>query len=347
MDDSGPDRDCGGVHLHRQTQAGGMSTTASTSPRFREHGAEAFIERNGLFVFCVVLTVGAGLFAPGFRSPNNLQNVLTNAAPLGVVVLGQCLVILVRGFDLSVASVMATAAVIATSFDETTNWSVMPILTVSLLMAVIVGSVNGYLVTQREVSPFLATLAMMIVLQGLRFAWTKGAASGRVPEMIRMLGSQAIYGIPINLLLLLVLSVIVGVMLQRTAFGRKIYMVGGNPRAAELVGINVNRVTFACYVLSSILAALGGLVLVGYVGSVDNWVGRGYELNSIIATVMGGVSLGGGRGTVLGALVGAFVLTEIFNITLLLGFPVQFQWVVKGVVILLAVAVYLAAYRSR
>jgi ribose/xylose/arabinose/galactoside ABC-type transport system permease subunit len=347
MDDSGPDRDCGGVHLHRQTQAGGMSTTASTSPRFREHGAEAFIERNGLFVFCVVLTVGAGLFAPGFRSPNTLQNVLSNAAPLGVVVLGQCLVILVRGFDLSVASVMATAAVIATSFDETTNWSVMPILTVSLLMAVIVGSVNGYLVTQREVSPFLATLAMMIVLQGLRFAWTKGAASGRVPEMIRMLGSQAIYGIPINLLLLLVLSVIVGVMLQRTAFGRKIYMVGGNPRAAELVGINVNRVTFACYVLSSILAALGGLVLVGYVGSVDNWVGRGYELNSIIATVMGGVSLGGGRGTVLGALVGAFVLTEIFNITLLLGFPVQFQWVVKGVVILLAVAVYLAAYRSR
>jgi ribose/xylose/arabinose/galactoside ABC-type transport system permease subunit len=324
-----------------------VSTTASTSPRFREHGAEAFIERNGLFVFCVVLTVGAALFAPGFRSPNNLQNVLTNAAPLGVVVLGQCLVILVRGFDLSVASVMATAAVIATSFDETTNWSVIPILTVSLLMAVIVGSVNGYLVTQREVSPFLATLAMMIVLQGLRFAWTKGAASGRVPEMIRMLGSQAIYGIPINLLLLLVLSVIVGVMLQRTAFGRKIYMVGGNPRAAELVGINVNRVTFGCYVLSSILAALGGLVLVGYVGSVDNWVGRGYELNSIIATVMGGVSLGGGRGTVLGALVGAFVLTEIFNITLLLGFPVQFQWVVKGVVILLAVAVYLAAYRSR
>ena len=122
--------------------------------------------------------------------------------------------------------------------------------------------------------------------------------------MIRVIGSQAIYGIPINLLLLLVLAVIVGVMLQRTAFGRKIYMVGGNPRAAELVGINVGRVTFSCYVLSSILAALGGLVLVGYVGSVDNWVGRGYELNSIIATVMGGVSLGGGRGTVFGALVG-------------------------------------------
>jgi ribose/xylose/arabinose/galactoside ABC-type transport system permease subunit len=324
-----------------------MSTTAAALSRFREHRAGAFIQRNGLFAFCVVLTVGAALFAPGFRSPNNLQNVLTNAAPLGVVVLGQCLVILVRGFDLSVASVMATAAVIATSFDETTNWSVLPVLTVSLLMALIVGSVNGYLVTQRKVSPFLATLAMMIVLQGVRFAWTKGTASGRVPEMIRLVGSQALYGIPINLLLLLVLALIVAIVLRRTAFGRQIYMVGGNPRAAELVGIAVGWVTFACYVLSAVFAAFGGLVLVGYVGSVDNWVGRGYELNSIIATVMGGVSLGGGRGTVFGALVGAFVLTEIFNIALLLGFPVQFQWVVKGLIILLAVAVYLVAERSR
>ena len=263
------------------------------------------------------------------------------------MVLGQCLVILVRGFDLSVASVMATAAVVATSFDYSTDWSVIPILAVSLVMALVVGSVNGYLVTQRRVSPFLATLAVMIVLQGIRFAWTKGAPSGRVPELIRVIGSQAIHSVPINLILLVILAVFVGVMLERTAFGRKIYMVGGNPRAAELVGVNVNWITFLCYVLSAILAALGGLVLVGYVGSVDNWVGRGYELNSIIATVMGGVSLGGGRGSVFGALVGAFVLTEIFNIALLLGFPVQFQWVVKGVVILLAVAVYLAANRSR
>jgi ribose/xylose/arabinose/galactoside ABC-type transport system permease subunit len=324
-----------------------MSITFLAKPKVVSYRMGRVVERNGLLLFCLALTVGAVIFAPGFRSPNNLQNVLTNAAPLGVVVLGQCLVILVREFDLSVASVVATAAVVATSFDHTTGWSVLSILAVSLLMALAVGSVNGYLVTQRKVSPFLATLAVMIVLQGIRFAWTKGAPSGRVPELIRVIGSQAIYSVPINLMLLVVLATIVGVMLERTAFGRKIYMVGGNPRAAELVGVNVNWIIFSCYVLSSILAALGGLVLVGYVGSVDNWVGRGYELNSIIATVMGGVSLSGGRGTVFGALVGAFILTEIFNIALLLGFPVQFQWVVKGVVILLAVAVYLASNRSR
>jgi ribose/xylose/arabinose/galactoside ABC-type transport system permease subunit len=324
-----------------------MTDTSSAISRYGDRRFVTLVESHGLLLFCIVLTAGALLFAPSFRSPNNLQNVLTNASPLGVVVLGQCLVILVRGFDLSVASVMATAAVIATSFDESTSWSLIPILAVVLVMAAAVGSINGYLVTQRKVSPFLATLAMMIVLQGLRFAWTKGAPSGRVPEMLRVIGSQAIYNIPINLIFLIVLAIAVGIVLHRTTFGRSIYMVGGNPRAAELVGINVNRVTFFCYVLSSILAAIGGLVLVGYVGSVDNWVGRGYELNSIVAAVMGGVSLSGGRGTVFGGLVGALVLTEIFNIALLLGFPVQFQWVLKGAVILLAVAVYLLAQRSR
>jgi ribose/xylose/arabinose/galactoside ABC-type transport system permease subunit len=322
-----------------------MSDVAST--RYSSRGYGAFIEKHGLLIFCIVLTLGAVLFAPSFSSPSNLQNVLTNAAPLGVVVLGQCLVILVRGFDLSVASVMATAAVIATSFDETSNWSVLPILGVSLVMAIIVGSINGYLVTQRKVSPFLATLAVMIVLQGLRFAWTKGAPSGRVPEILRVVGSQNFYGVPYNLILLVILAIIVSVVLGRTVFGRNVYMVGGNPRAAELVGINADRTTFLCYVLSSVLAAIGGLVLVGYVGSVDNWVGKGYELNSIVATVMGGVSLQGGRGSVFGALIGALVLTEIFNIALLLGFPVQFQWVVKGVVILVAVAIYLFANRGR
>ena len=178
VDDPGPDRHRCGVHLHRQTQAGGMSTTASATPRFSRTQRRRVHRAQRLVCLLPRAHRRALLFAPGFRSPNNLQNVLTNAAPLGVVVLGQCLVILVRGFDLSVASVMATAAVIATSFDETTNWSVIPILAVSLLMALVVGSVNGYLVTQRKVSPFLATLAVMIVLQGIRFAWTKGAPPG-------------------------------------------------------------------------------------------------------------------------------------------------------------------------
>jgi ribose/xylose/arabinose/galactoside ABC-type transport system permease subunit len=289
-------------------------------------------------IFCALLIGLTAVVSPSFRSASNIQNVLTNAAPLGIVVIGQVLVILVRGFDLSIASVMATAAVIATEFDQTTNWSVLSIVGVTLAMCVCVGLANGFLITKRGMSPFLATLATMIVLQGLRFAWTHGAPSGRVPEALRFLGTGQLFGIPMNLILLALLATGFFVLLSRTAFGRKIYLVGGSPRGAELVGIKVDFVVIACYVLSSILAGIAGIVLVGYVDGVDNWVGRGYELDSIVAAVMGGVALTGGRGSVLGGLLGAMLLTVIFNIVLLLGLPVQFQFVVKGVVIIVAMA---------
>lgn len=304
------------------------------------HSLVAFFEKYGFLLFFVLLVCATALISPAFRSASNLQNVLTNAAPLGIVVLGQSMVILVRGFDLSIASVMATAAVIATEFDETTNLSVLPILAVVLGMSLIVGLANGFLITKRAMSPFLATLATMIVLQGLRFAWTKGAPSGRVPDLIRVVGTERFLGVPINILLVIGLALLVWVVLTKTPFGRKVYMVGGNPRAAELLGVNVDRVTIICYLVSSVLAGLAGLVLVGYVDGVDNWIGRGYELDSIVAAVMGGVALSGGRGSVLGGLLGALLLTFIFNIVLLLGFPVQFQYVVKGIIIILAMTVY-------
>jgi ribose/xylose/arabinose/galactoside ABC-type transport system permease subunit len=289
-------------------------------------------------LFCAALICVTAVVSPGFRSPNNIQNVLTIAAPLGIVVIGQVLVILVRGFDLSMASVMATAAVIATEFGNTSNFSIAGIVAVTLVMCVCVGLANGMLITRRRMSPFLATLATMIVLQGLRFAWTHGAPSGRVPEALRFVGTGNIAGIPVNVLLLLFLAAGFWLLLRRTAFGRRVYLVGGSPRGAELVGVNVNRITIACYVLSAVLAGIGGVVLVGYVDGVDNWVGRGYELDSIVAAVMGGVALTGGRGSVLGGLVGALLLTVIFNIVLLLGLPVQFQFVVKGLVIIVAMA---------
>jgi ribose/xylose/arabinose/galactoside ABC-type transport system permease subunit len=179
-------------------------------------------------------------------------------------------------------------------------------------------------------SPFLATLATMIVLQGLRFAWTRGAPSGRVPHELQLIGADQFFGVPINLIVLAVIALIVWVALAKTPFGRRVYMVGGGPRAAELVGVDVDRTVIACYVASAILAGIGGLVLVGYVSGVDNWVGRGYELDSIVAAVMGGVALSGGRGSVLGGILGAFLLTVIFNIVLLLGFPVQLQFCRQG-----------------
>jgi ribose/xylose/arabinose/galactoside ABC-type transport system permease subunit len=167
-----------------------------------------------------------------------------------------------------------------------------------LAMAVGVGLINGLLVTKRDVSPFLATLATMILLQGFRFAYTQGAPSGNVPPLFRTLGSGKFDGIPFNFAILLILATLFWIVLHRSAFGRRVFIVGGNPVTGRLLGIRSD-------VLSSCLAGIAGLILSGYVGLVDNWVGQGYELDSIVACVIGGVSLKGGRGSIAGALAGS------------------------------------------
>ena len=138
----------------------------------------------------------------------------------------------------------------------------------------------------------------------------------------------------------LALAVVLWVVLHRGVFGRQVLIVGGNPEAATLAGIRTDRTIVLCHVICSVMAGIGGLFLVGFVGTVDNWVGRGYELDSIVAAVMGGVALSGGRGGIVGALLGALILVTIFNIIVITGLPVQGQFVVKGVVIIAAAAIH-------
>jgi ribose/xylose/arabinose/galactoside ABC-type transport system permease subunit len=298
------------------------------------------IARNyGIHLVLVFLIVVTTILSPAFMTGNNISNMLLQAAPLGIVVIGQVLVILVRGLDLSVASVMATAAVVATSFNGQDS-DALPVFLVAMAIGLLTGLVNGLLITKRNVSPFLATLATMTLLQGLRFAYTQGAPSGNVPPIYRVLGSQSFYGIPYNMMILVVLVVVFSALLNKSTYGRRVYLTGGNPVMARLVGINSDRITIASYVISGGLAALAGLIYSGFVGIVDNWVGRGFELDSIVAAVMGGVALSGGRGTILGGLMGAAILIVVFNAVLMIGFPIQFQIIIKGLVIIVAAAFY-------
>jgi len=297
--------------------------------------------RFGLPIFVVLLCALASALQPGFLAIKNLQDILTRAAPLCVVALGQSFVILLRGLDLSIGSLMATVAVLAAALGGPSDFSLALIIPAALLFSVLVGAINGWLITERKVSPFLATLAVMIILQGLRFAYTQGAPSGDLPRALRFLGTGRLLGVPANMLLCLVIAAGLAVFLHRTRPGRMIYMVGGNPRSADLVGVDSARVTMIGYIICSVLTGVAGLLLVGYVGTVDNWVGRGYELDSIVAAVIGGVRLGGGSGTVGGALLGALVLVLISNIVLILGLPVQAQLILKGIIIIAAAAVYL------
>jgi len=319
-----------------------MARAEAPTGRPRSVPIAAAFERFGLAIFLIVLMAVAAVVSPPFLQPANLVNVLTIAAPLGMVVVGQTFVILVRGLDLSVASLMATVAVLATAFRARSDDAIPLIFVAAIVFSAVVGLVSGWLVAKRNVSPFLATLAMMIILQGMRFAYTGGAPISTLPPGMGFLASGRLLGIPVNLMTLALLAAGLGLLLHRSRFGREIYMVGNNPRAAFLNGVPRDRVVILCYVICSICAGIGGLFLLGYVGTVSNWVGQGYELDSIVAAVMGGVALSGGRGNVFAALLGVAVLVVINNLVLLLGFPIEMQLIIKGVIIVGAAAFYRA-----
>ncbi|CAB3793997.1 ABC transporter permease [Pararobbsia alpina] len=302
------------------------------------------VRRYGIFIFFVLLVLASGAMSPTFLRGDNLVNMLVQFAPLGIVVIGQVFVILVGGLDLSVASVMATAAVVATGFDGT-NATVPAVFGATFAMCLCTGLLNGFLVTKRQVSPFLATFASAVVLEGLRFAYTQGAPSGNVAPLFHSMGTGFVRGMPVNVLILAACALVLGVLLHASTFGRRVFMVGGNSESARLVGVNPDRVRIVCYVISALLSGVAGLVLSGYVGIVDNWVGKGFELDSIVAAVMGGVALSGGRGTLPGGLIGAAILVIVFNIVLLVGMPVQAQTIVKGVIIIGASACYVIRQR--
>ena len=304
----------------------------------------AVARRHAGICVAVLFLAAASVAAPSLFKAGNLANMALQFAPLGIVVVGQMLVILVRGLDLSVSSVMATSAVMATAFsgrDADLVW----IVPLAIGLGAMVGATNGLLVTKRNVSPFLATLATMIVLQGARNAWTQGAPSGNVPPLLRALGAGMTAGIPNNAVALLVIAALTFVLLHLSTFGRRVYLVGGSPNAARLVGIAVDRVTITAYVMSGIFAAIAGLVLAGYVSVVDNWVGKNFELDSIVAAVMGGIALSGGKGGVGGALMGAAILVVLSNAVVIVGLPIHVQLVMKGFIIVLAAALYAAKAR--
>ncbi|MEL7138826.1 MAG: ABC transporter permease [Pseudomonadota bacterium] len=194
----------------------------------------------------VALMGVATVVQPTFPSPNNLQDILTQAAPLALVVLGQAFVILVRGLDLSLASLMANVAVLATAFNDTSDAMIPVIFVAAIMVSALVGLINGLLVTKRNVSPFLATLAMMIVLQGIRFCYAQGSPSGSLPDGFRFLGAGEVLDIPANVLAFALCFAFLGWLLHKSSFGRRIYITGGNPTAADLVGIRSDRVIIAC-----------------------------------------------------------------------------------------------------
>ena len=216
----------------------------------------------------------------------------------------------------------------------------LPVALMCVVFGALVGLANGLLITKRKVPPFMATLGMMIIIQGLRFMYTKGAPKGDFPPFLRYLGRGSLGPIPVSILSLAILTVIAVIVLRKTVFGRQLYAVGGNIDTAYLSGYKTDVIITTTYMVSGVTAAIAGMYLAGWIGIADNWVGKGYELDSIAAVVMGGTSFEGGQGGVLGTIAGVLIIMMLYNLILLLHLPVQAQYIVKGAVIVLAASFY-------
>lgn len=284
-----------------------------------------------LVAIMVNITMGVNFFSPG-----NLLNVGRNYSMVAIAAMGQTFVIISGGLDLSVGSVISTSNVIAATY-MTGSGLIFPVILLCLFMGAIVGLLNGYLVTKRKVPPFIATLGVSIIINGLRLIWTNGMPRGSIPENLKRFSTGNALGIVPNLFLVFaILALIYSIILGRSGYGRRLYVIGNNPRVASLSGVRTDREIMIAYVICSTAAALVGILLGGYTGLSDNWVGNGYDLDSIAYAVLGGAAIGGGSGTISGTIIGGFIMLMITNLVLLASLPLESQLIIRGLVIIIA-----------
>jgi ribose transport system permease protein len=298
-----------------------------------------FLITYGVYISLALLMVVAALITPSLYSGNTLFLILRQASQLGIVAIGQTVVMLVSGLDLSVTGVIVLTSVIIAEVGNGQNSMILPGVLLSLFFGLLIGLGNGWLVTKRNVPPFVATLGMLVLVRGAQLAYTKGIPSGQVPPGMGVL-SMAVGPFPLSFLLWIALTLILGYVLYATPYGRRIYALGSNREAARLSGVAVTPLLFSAYVLCALTAVLAGIVLTGYVGYVDRYLGRGFDLDSITAAVVGGTTFAGGRGNLIGTLAGVLLVQFLSSWLLVLGLDIQVQLIVKGLVVVGAVALY-------
>ncbi|AIY06527.1 ribose ABC transporter, permease protein [Planococcus sp. PAMC 21323] len=275
---------------------------------------------------------------PDFLSVSNLMNVLRQVSINALIAFGMTFVILTGGIDLSVGSTLAltgavTAGLMASGVD--------PIfaMLLGLLLGAVLGAINGIIIAKGKVAPFIATLATMTIYRGLTLVYTDGRPISGLGDSLtfQMLGKGYFLGVPIPVVTMIISFAILYFILKKTTFGRRVYAVGGNEEASILSGINADRIKIYVYSLLGLLAAVASLILTSRLNSAQPTAGEMFELDAIAAVVLGGTSLTGGRGWIVGTLIGALIIGVLNNGLNLIGVTSFFQQVVKGAVILLAV----------
>ncbi|WP_112811136.1 ABC transporter permease [Ensifer sp.] len=303
------------------------------------------IQEYGIFLAFLLLAVILSFSNEYFLTPGNISNVLLQTSINGVLAIGMTFVILTRGIDLSVGSVVALAGMVSASFATTSAtagvagapYPFFVALAIGILVGVACGIIVGFIVSRFSVPAFVATLGMLSAARGMTLIYGGGKPVPALTPEFRWIGTGNILGIPMPVILLAIVFLASWWILTRTRFGRYIYAVGGNPHAAKTSGINVTRIRFLVYVISGGLSGLAGMMLSARTGSALPQAGIAYELDAIAAVVIGGTSLSGGVGRVTGTLIGALIIGVMNNGLDLMGIQSYYQQVLKGALIVGAV----------
>jgi ribose transport system permease protein len=304
-------------------------------------------------VFFLIFIVLGMLNQSKYQTIPGIMTFLRTAAPLGVLAIGEMLVLATGGFDLSIGAVVTFVVLVSSKLLRNDPANAYPAILIMLGIGVLIGLVNGLVVSYLKVPSFIATLGMMLLVRGGALYYVGGAPQGYLTDNWRAFGRNYFENVPVfqrvpyGLIVLLVVATIIYFLFHRTNFGKQILSIGDNVRASRLSGVRVPWVRISAFILCSVLAVIGGIMTGGY-GGVNVTIGEGMEMQAIAACVVGGVLLGGGKGSVPNVIFGAFTLQAIVNLLNLLGLPKPYTDAVQGLIIIAAVAyVGLSSQRKR
>jgi ribose transport system permease protein len=296
-------------------------------------------DRNTVIVYLVLvcLIVATGFLSDIFLTSRNIQNLLRQVVPLGLVSVGQTFAILTAGIDLSIGSVVSMASCLTTGMILGREPLILPVVALVIMLALLIGFFNGFVITRTRVHPLIVTLGMMSVVQGGLLLYTKSPV-GSVPPVFDYLAWGKLWFIPFPIILFAVVAGAGIFILGRTTFGRYVYATGGNEEVARLSGIKTDRIKIFTYMICSLTAAMTGIFLASRMGMGDPLVGERYMLDSILPVLIGGTSLSGGKGGVSATIAGVFIFAILSNALNLLDVSAYWQWIIKGLIIIVAVA---------
>lgn len=307
--------------------------------------------RGAVFLLLVILLIAVTILNPSFAEPGQFMRFIQRVAPVAIVAIGQYFVIIAGEFDLSQGSLITAQVIIAGNLVGQDDSRTVPVLVLMVVFGALVGLVNGLITTLLKVPSFIVTLGMMLALLGGVMWWTGGAATGNPSDSFREIGRGGIRDVPFLefipwAVFLLAGWLALGIWITKRPLGKLLIATGDNARAVDYAGARRAWVTIRAFMISSLSATLSAVLLVGYAG-VHPSVGRGYEFVAITAVVLGGVVLGGGRGWIVAAAAGAFVLEALFMLLNIAGVPSTLRDAVQGVIIIAAVAYSAVAFRAR